>query len=108
LISLNEATVETFGALVESGNVLIDFWGPQCAPCLALMPEIEALEHAHDGALNVVKVNAPQNRQVCRDLKVFGLPTYVLYRDGAEFARLSGSPTIDEISGEVSRMLEGG
>ena len=103
-----DATVETFGALVESGNVLIDFWGPQCQPCLALMPAVEALEEAHDGAFNVVKVNASENRQVCRDLKVFGLPTYVFYKDGAEFARLSGSPTIDEITGEVTRMLEGG
>jgi thioredoxin 1 len=108
LIVSTEATVETFGGLVESGNVLIDFWGPQCQPCLQLMPEIEALEDTHDGALNVVKVNATENRQVCRDLKVFGLPTYVLYRDGAEFARLSGSPTIDEIRGEVTRMLGGG
>jgi len=103
-----EATVESFGTLVDSGNVLIDFWGPQCQPCLQLMPEIEALEQTHDGALSVVKVNAPENRQVCRDLKVFGLPTYVLFKDGAEFGRLSGSPTIDEIRGEVTRMLEGG
>ena len=21
--------------------VLVDFWGPQCAPCLALMPQVE-------------------------------------------------------------------
>lgn len=72
------------------------------------MPEIDALEHKYSGTLNVVKVNAPENRQVCRDVKVFGLPTYVLFREGVEFARLSGDPSMSQISGEVARMLEGG
>jgi thioredoxin 1 len=103
-----DATVETFGSLVAEGNVLVDFWGPNCKPCLALMPEIDALEHAYSGTLNVVKVNAPENRQVCRDIKVFGLPTYVLFKEGVEFARLSGEPSLDAIKGEVARMMEGG
>jgi len=103
-----DATVETFGSLVAEGNVLVDFWGPNCKPCLALMPEIDALEHTYSGTLNVIKVNAPENRQVCRDVKVFGLPTYVLFKEGVEFARLSGDPSLDQIRGEVARMLEGG
>jgi thioredoxin-like negative regulator of GroEL len=72
------------------------------------MPEIDALEHTYSGTLNVVKVNAPENRQVCRDVKVFGLPTYVLFKEGVEFARLSGDPSLDAIRGEVARMIEGG
>jgi thioredoxin-like negative regulator of GroEL len=36
-----EVTRETFGAGVASspGMVLVNFWGPACAPCLALMPQ---------------------------------------------------------------------
>ena len=30
-----EATVETISELVKEGHVLIDFWGPDCAPCMA-------------------------------------------------------------------------
>ena len=38
-----EATAETFDQLVHEGEVLVDIWGPQCQPCLALMPAVEAL-----------------------------------------------------------------
>ena len=69
-----DATPDTFSSLVGNGNVLVDFWGPRCQPCLALMPAVEALEESYEGRLKLVKVNAPENRTVCRDLKVMGLP----------------------------------
>lgn len=103
-----EATPDTFSDLVAGGNVLVDFWGPRCQPCLALMPAVEALEETFDGRLRLVKVNAPENRQVCRDLRVFGLPTYVLYRDGAEVERLTGDPSKADIEAAVAKLVEGG
>ena len=39
-----EATVETYGELTGEGSVLVDFWGPRCQPCLAMMPTIAQLE----------------------------------------------------------------
>jgi thioredoxin 1 len=72
------------------GVVLVDFWGPQCRPCLALMPAVERLEKEYSGKLKVAKVNAAENRLLCAKLKVLGLPTYIFYKNGAEFKRLSG------------------
>jgi thioredoxin 1 len=103
-----EATVETYQELVSEGAVLVDFWGPRCAPCLALMPAVEQLEERFAGRFRVVKVDASQNRQICRDLKVFGLPTFVLYRDGDEVRRLTGNPTAAEIKAAVAELVEGG
>ena len=85
-----EATVETYGDLTAEGSVLVDFWGPRCQPCLAMMPTIAKLEEEAGGAVRVVKVNSADNREICRELRVFGLPTYVLMRDGEELERLSG------------------
>ena len=92
-----EATPDTFQDLTREGNVLVDFWGPRCAPCLQMMPTVERLEAESGGAVKVVKVNAGENRQVCRELRVFGLPTYVLMRDGEEVERLSGDVSKAEI-----------
>jgi thioredoxin 1 len=86
-----EATPETFAELTADGAVLVDFWGPRCAPCLAQMPHVAKLEEDAGGALRVVKVLAPENRQICRDLKVIGLPTYIAMRDGEELERISGN-----------------
>ncbi len=89
-----DATVENFEELTSEGSVLVDFWGPRCQPCLAMMPTVAKFEEASGGTVRVVKVNAPEARDVCRELKVFGLPTYVLMRDGVE---------LDRLTGEVSR-----
>ena len=85
-----DATVETYEGLTAEGSVLVDFWGPRCQPCLAMMPTIAKLEEEAYGAVRVVKVNSAENRDICRELRVFGLPTYVLMRDGEELERLSG------------------
>jgi thioredoxin 1 len=62
-----------------------------------MMPTIAKLEEEAAGAVRVVKVNSAENRDICRDLRVFGLPTYVLMRDGEEFERLSGEVSKSDI-----------
>jgi thioredoxin 1 len=70
--------------------VIIDFWGPRCRECLALMPTVERLEKEFSGKIKVTKVNAEQNRMLCAKLRVMGLPTFLLYEKGSEVKRLSG------------------
>ena len=70
--------------------VMVDFWGPQCRPCLALMPTVEQLEKEYAGRLKVAKVNAIENRMLCAKLRVLGLPAYLFYKDGIEINRLVG------------------
>jgi len=90
--ALMEATRENFDELVESGTTLVDVWGPDCRPCLALMPHVEKVAESRED-LRVVKLEAPKARRVCIRLQVHGLPTFLLMRDGEEFARLS-APSI--------------
>lgn len=85
-----EATRESFDELVESGTTLVDVWGPDCRPCLALMPHVEKVAASRED-LRVVKLEAPKARRVCIRLGVHGLPTFLLMRDGSEVARLSAS-----------------
>jgi len=103
-----EATPETFKDLTREGSVLVDFWGPRCQPCLQMMPTVEKLEEESAGAVKVVKVNASENREVCRELRVFGLPTYVLLRDGEELERLTGDVTKGDIEKAFATLGNGG
>jgi thioredoxin 1 len=103
-----EASSETYEGLVAEGSVLADFWGPQCVPCLALMPAVERLEERFDGRLKLIKVNASENRRLCLTLRVLGLPTFILYRDGVEMERLTGNPTAADIKSAVVKLVEGG
>jgi thioredoxin 1 len=103
-----EATVDTFGELVAEGPVLVDIWGPQCQPCLALMPAVEALAERFGDRVRFLSVNAPDNRKVCRDLRVAGLPAYLTMRDGVEVERLtSNGTTPEQIEAAIERLLDG-
>lgn len=85
-----DATRETFRDLVAEGTVLVDVWGPECRPCLALMPHVERIASERPD-LKVVKLEAPKARRLCIEMQVHGLPTFLLLRDGEEVARISRS-----------------
>jgi thioredoxin 1 len=87
--SLNRENYES-EVLNSKEPVLVDFWGPQCRPCLALMPVVERFEKDYAGRLKVTKLNAADNRMLCAKLRVMGLPTFLIYKGGVEICRLSG------------------
>jgi thioredoxin 1 len=70
--------------------VLVDVWGPRCGPCIKMLPWMEGLAEQRSGQLKVVKLDSSENRRLCFDLVVMGLPAVLLYRNGAEVWRLSG------------------
>jgi thioredoxin-like negative regulator of GroEL len=88
-----EATKENFRELVADGCVLVDVWGPQCAPCIALMPHVEHLAETRRD-LTVVKLDSSKARRLCIELRVMGLPAFLLFRDGQELGRIA-SPDLD-------------
>jgi thioredoxin 1 len=100
------ANDENFALLTNDGNVVVDFWGPRCKPCLALMPGVEALEEEADGSFRLVTVDASKNQGVCRELRVFSLPTFVLMKDGEELARLTGGQlTLSDLKSAIKAEL---
>ena len=88
-VELNREDYDT-AVLKSKGVMLVDFWGPLCKPCLALMPAVEQLEKDYAGRISLGKVNSVQNRMLCARLRVMSLPTFILYKDGVETERLTG------------------
>ena len=105
-IKVNDANFKE--EVLESGlPVLVDFWGPRCAPCLALMPQVEGLEKKYGEKVKITKLDASKNKRLCLNLKVLGLPTYLLYKNGKEVDRLIGGElTINDIEESVKKMME--
>ena len=94
-----EVDKDNFAQEVEQypGPIVIDFWGPQCAPCLALLPDVEKLAESYAGKIKFCKVNVAGNRRLCISLKVMGVPAFLFYKDGGCTDRLTG----DEVSLEA-------
>ncbi|MFC0270457.1 thioredoxin family protein [Metabacillus herbersteinensis] len=76
--------------------VVVDFWGPSCQPCLQLMPDVEALEETYGDKVKIVKLNSAENRRVCINHRVMGLPSFLLFKDGQEVKRISGGELTKE------------
>jgi thioredoxin 1 len=104
MIEINSDSFE-HEVLHSSMPVLVDFWGPQCGPCLALMPKVEALTGRYGEKVRITKVEAPKNRRLCLTLKVMSLPTFLFFKDGKEVGRLSGDITIQSIEECLRKLL---
>ena len=106
---LVEASQENFEREISSPSqlVMVDFWGPQCGPCLALMPHVENLDKQYP-EIKIVKVDASKNRRLCLGLRVLSLPTFLFYRDGREVARLAGDVTREGLTNQIEKALQTG
>lgn len=76
--------------LEADGPVVVDVWGPECRPCIALSPTYEELAIQFGDRGRFLKLEAPKNRMACVDLRVMGLPTFLIYANGVEQSRISG------------------
>lgn len=104
-----EVNADTFEKEVIQSEVpvLVDFWGPQCGPCLSLMPHVEQLAEKYRGKVKLVTIDASKNKRFCISVKVLGLPTYLFYKNGKEVERLTGGDVeIEDIEASIKKMIE--
>jgi len=92
--------------LSYNGVVLVDFWSPQCVPCMNLLPSVEAMSEEFAGKVKFCKVKSVENRRLCIAQKVMGLPTILFYKDGQRIAELSGEESATEanIRAELAKL----
>ncbi|MBB6250186.1 thioredoxin family protein [Nitrospirillum iridis] len=76
--------------LASKGALLLDLWADWCAPCHALTPILERLAQAYDQLITVAQLDIDTNKSLKDRLSVRGIPALLLFKDGAEVARLTG------------------
>ena len=87
-----QVTDDTFEAQVLQATepTLVDFWAEWCGPCRMVAPAVEAIAEEYDGRLQVAKMDVDTNPNTPGGLGIRGIPTLILFKDGAEVKRFVG------------------
>lgn len=72
--------------------VLVDFWASWCGPCRSLAPHLDALSAELADKLAVVKIEHDKHPALVKALRVTGLPSLLVFKNGVEVDRLARNP----------------
>ncbi len=90
--------IELNNVLARERLVLVDFWAQWCGPCLLMNRAINDLAQTYKQQIIVVKVDVSLDATLSKKQAVRGLPTVVLFKNGVEVTRKSGSLTKKQLS----------
>jgi thioredoxin 1 len=74
-----------------SGPVLVDFWAEWCGPCKMIGPSLEEISDELGEKVTIVKLNIDDNPDAPAKYGVRGIPTMILFKDGAPAATKVGA-----------------
>ncbi len=79
-------------------TILLDFYASWCAPCRALEPLLDHMTDRYELTMTAYSVNADTDPELLERFDIRVLPTVLLLRDGAEFARFDGEVTKESVT----------
>src|ERR671915_594133 len=85
--------------------VLVDFWADWCQPCHMLAPVIEKAVAAHEGKIELAKLDVDANQATAARYGVRGLPTVKAFRDGRVASEFTGAQPPQAVAGFVDSLV---
>jgi len=92
-MSTKSVTDDSFQADVLGSDkpVLVDFWAEWCGPCRMIAPALEEIASELGDKVTIAKLNIDDNPDAPAKYGVRGIPTMILFKNGAPLSTKVGA-----------------
>lgn len=87
---VSDASFET-DVLKSDKPVLVDFWAEWCGPCKMIAPILDEVSKDYSDKVQIAKINVDENTGVPAKFGIRGIPTLILFKNGAVAAQKVGA-----------------
>jgi thiol-disulfide isomerase/thioredoxin len=91
--------VTSLGLSAHGQELLLDFWSPQCGPCMQMKPLIQSYEQA---SYPIQQIDTTRDSEMARKYGVTSIPCLVMLVNGQEVDREVGATS----SGRIKQMFD--
>ncbi len=91
--------------LQSTTPVLVDSWAEWCGPCKMIAPILDEVSAEYAGKLKVAKLNIDENPQTPPKYGIRGIPTLMLFKNGAIEATKVGALSKSQLTAFIDSHL---
>ena len=94
------------GDVLQSDTpALVDFWAERCGPCKMIAPILNEVADEYAGKIKICKVDVDSNPETAAKFNVRGIPTLLVFKNGAVEATKVGALSKSQLTEFVDGLI---